>query len=216
MVLRRIARPLLRFAFHLFYNPFAFTYDFVSGVVSRGRWRAWTRQAIPRVAGTRVLEVPCGTGNLQLDLAAAGYRPVAVDLSHAMLKITRGKLRGAGLDLRLLRARVQVLPFAGQSFDTVIMTFPPDFIFDPSTFAEFRRVLADQGRLVWVDAGRLLPRDGWGRLLNGALDAVGGGGNFEPMACEILKRARFEPQVEWVRDDWSTVAVVTARKGQLE
>jgi ubiquinone/menaquinone biosynthesis C-methylase UbiE len=105
-----------------------------------------------------------------------------------------------------------VLPFAGQSFDTVIMTFPSEFIFDPSTFAEFRRVLADQGRLVWVDAGQLLPRDGWARLLNGALNAVGGGWNFEPMAREGLKRAGFEPQVEWVRDDWSMVAVVTAKK----
>ncbi len=213
MLLRRIALPPLRFAFHLFYNPFAFTYDFVSGVVSRGRWRAWTRQAIPRVAGTRVLEVPCGTGNLQLDLAAAGYRPVAVDLSPAMLKITRGKFRKAGLDLRLLRARVEALPFAARSFDTVIMTFPPEFIYDPRTFAELRRVLADQGRLVWVDAGRMLPRDGWGRLLNEALDAVGGGGNFESTAREILKRAGFEPRVEWVQDDWSIVAVMTARKG---
>jgi ubiquinone/menaquinone biosynthesis C-methylase UbiE len=213
MLLRRVAVPLLRFAFHLFYNPFAFTYDFVSEVVSRGRWRAWTRQAVPRVSGTRVLEVPCGTGNLELDLAAAGYRPVAVDLSIAMLNITRGKLRKAGLDLRLLRARVEALPFAAQSFDTVIMTFPPEFIYDPRTFAEFRRVLADQGCLVWVDAGRMLPRDVWGRLLNGALDAVGGGGNFESMAHKILVRAGFEPQIEWVQDDWSVVAVVTARKG---
>ncbi len=215
MLLRGIALPLLRFAFHLFYNPFAFTYDFVSGVVSRGRWRAWTRQAIPRIAGSRVLEVPCGTGNLQLDLAAAGYRPVAVDLSPAMLKITRGKLRRADLDLRLLRARVQALPFAARSFDTVIMTFPPEFISDPCTFAEFRRVLADPGCLVWVDAGRLLPRDVWGRLLNGALDAVGGGGNFESTAREILERAGFEPQIEWVQDDWSTVAVMTAKKGSI-
>ncbi len=216
MLLRRFARPLLRFAFHRFYNSFAFTYDFVSAVVSRGRWRAWTRQAIARAAGPRVLEVPCGTGNLQLDLAAAGYKPVAADLSSAMLSITRGKLRRAGLGLRLLRARVEELPFAARSFDTIIMTFPPEFIFDPSTFAEFRRVLADRGRLIWVDAGRLLPRDGWGRMLNGALDAVGGGSNFEPMARDILRRAGFEPQVEWVRDDRSIVAVVTARKGQLE
>ncbi len=216
MLLRRTAAPLLRFAFHLFYNPFAFTYDFVSGVVSRGRWRTWTRQAIPRVAGTRVLEVPCGTGNLELDLAAAGHRPVAVDLSPAMVEITSGKLRQAGLDLRLLRARVQALPFASRSFDTVIMTFPPEFIFEPCTFAEFRRVLCERGRLVWVDAGRLLPRDGWGRLLNGALDAVDGGRNFEPMARKVLERAGFEPQVEWVQDECSIVAVVTAEKVQLE
>lgn len=214
MFLRRITLPLLRFAFHLFYNPFAFTYDAVSAIVSRGRWRSWMRQAIPRVAGRRVLEVPCGTGNLELDLAAAGYRPVGVDLSPSMLGITRGKLRRAGLDLRLSRARVQALPFADQSFDTLIMTFPPEFISDPRTFDEFRRVLSNEGRLVWVDAGRMLPRDAWSRFLNWSLNAVSAGSNFEAMAREILTRAGFEPQIEWARDDWSVVAVVTARKGE--
>ncbi len=216
MFLRRITLPLVRFAFHLFYNPFAFTYDAVSAIVSRGRWRAWTHQVIPRVAGRRVLEVPCGTGNLQLDLAAVGYQPVAVDLSLSMLEITRGKLRRARLDLRLARARVQALPFAAQSFDTLIMTFPPGFIFDPRTFDEFRRVLSDRGRLVWVDAGRMLPRDAWSGLLNWALNAVSGGWNFETMAREVLTRAGFKSHIEWVQDDWSVVAVVTAEKGQLE
>ncbi len=212
MVLRRFARPLLRFAFHLFYNPFAFTYDIVSALVSRGRWRVWTRQAIPRIGGPRVLEVPCGTGNLELDLAGAGYRPVAVDLSPSMLNITRRKLLRAGLDLRLLRARVQALPFAASSFDTVIMTFPPEFVSDPHTFDEVRRVLSDQGCLVWVDAGRLLPRDFWSRFLNEALNAVGGEWHFESMARQILKQAGFDFKIEWVQDDASQVAVVTARK----
>ncbi len=213
MFLRRLVLPWLRFAFHLFYNPFAFTYDFVSAVVSRGQWRAWTRQAIPHIVGRRVLEVPCGTGNLQLDLAANGYQPVGVDLSPAMLDLSRNKLRQAHLDVRLVRAPVQALPFAPQSFDTIVMTFPPEFIFDSRTFVEFHRVLANQGCLVWVDAGRLLPRDAWGRLLNAALDAVGGGRHFEPMVSELLKQAAFEPEIEWAQDDWSVVAIVRAHKG---
>ncbi len=212
MFLRRLTRPLLRFAFRLFYNPFAFTYDTVSAIVSRGRWREWTRQAIPHITGRRVLEVPCGAGNLQLDLAAAGYRPAAIDLSPSMLKITRAKLLRAGLEPRLLRARVQALPFAALSFDSIIMTFPPEFIFDSHTFDEFRRVLSDQGCLVWVDAGRLLPRDFWSRFLNTSLNAVGGGWNFETMSRRILQQAGFESNIEWVQDDWSQVAVVTARK----
>ncbi len=32
------------------------------------------------------------------------------------------------------------------------------------------------------------------------------------MAREILERAGFEAKVEWVRDEWSIVAVVTAEK----
>ena len=217
MLTRRIARAFLRFAFHLFYNSFAFTYDIVSAIVSRGRWRAWTRAAIPRIAGTRVLELPCGTGNLLVDLAAAGYAPVGVDLSPAMVRITRGKLLRHHANASLARARVQALPFPSRAFDTVVMTFPPEFIYDPRAFAEFYRVLDGGGRLVWVDGGRLLPRDAWGRFLNAALDAVSGGaaaaGPFTGVAADLLARAGFATTIERVQDDSSVVTVLTATKG---
>ncbi len=212
MLLRRVLVPLLRFAFRLFYNPFAFTYDWVSAFVSRGRWRAWTRASIPRVAGPRVLEVAFGTGALLLDLCAAGYAPVGIDLSPSMIRITSGKLRQANARAKILRTRVQALPFPNGAFDTVVMTFPPGFTFDPQALAEMRRVLDDRGRLLWVDAGRLLPRDLTSRLLNRAFDAVGGEGHFETVARELFQRAGFESKIEWVRDDTSVVAVVTALK----
>lgn len=213
-MLRRLVRPFLRRAFHLFYNQFAFTYDFVSAVVSGGHWRDWTRSAIPRIGGTRVLELPCGTGNLLRDLVTAGYSPVGVDLSPWMLRITRGKFtRGKSQHVpRLVRSRVQDLPFPACSFDTVIMTFPPEFIYDPGSLAEFRRVLGDGGRLVWVDAGRQLPRSWRSRTLNAALDAVGGDGSFSRSATELLARAGFDARLEWVRSESSVVAVITALK----
>ncbi len=213
-MLRRLARPFLRWAFHLFYNPFAFTYDFVSAVVSGGHWREWTRAAIPRIAGTRILELPCGTGNLLLDLASAGYAPVGVDLSPSMLGITRGKFarQKSSCSPQLVRARAEALPFPTHSFDTVVMTFPPEFVYDPQSLAEFHRVLDDSGRLIWVDAGRQIPRDRRSRALNAALDAVGGDGSFSTGAGELLARAGFDARLDWVRDAASVVAVITAEK----
>ncbi len=224
----RLYFVFLRFAFHLFYNPFAFTYDFVSALVSRGHWRAWTRAAIPFIVGKRVLELPCGTGNLLLDLRAAGYAAIGVDLSAAMLDITRAKfrravrsstlLRGAqhvAQDAPILRARVQQLPFPNRAFDAITMTFPPGFARDPRAFAELRRVLADDGRLIWVDAARLLPRDGISRALNAALDAVdGSSAPFEEFARALLAGAGFESKIEHVQDDASVVTVVIATKEQ--
>ena len=207
-------RSLLRFAFHLFYNPFAFTYDFVSAVVSRGHWRAWTRAALPLIVGTRVLEIPCGTGNLLLDLFEAGYQPIGVDLSAAMLGIASRKLRHVGAHSRapLMCARVQELPFLSAAFDSIVMTFPPGFVFDPPALAELHRVLDDHGRLIWVDAGRLFARGAWSRALNRALDAVGGEGGFERVAAQVLSHAGFECKVETVRDDASTVKIAIANK----
>lgn len=223
--IRRLWIALLRFAFHLFYNPFAFTYDPISALVSRGHWRDWTRAAIPYIVGTRVLEIPCGTGNLLLDLCDAGYRPIGVDLSSAMLRISRNKLRAKHSQTKsplaplikggwgdLAQARAQTLPFPSQSFDSIVTTFPPGFIFDPVALAELYRVLNSNGRVIWVDAGRLLPRDAWSRALNAALDATGGEGNFEQVASNALGRAGFESRSETLRDEASVVTVVIASK----
>lgn len=211
MLVRRTLFRLLRFAFHLFYNPFAFTYDFVSAFVSRGRWRQWTRAAIPRITGMRILEVPCGTGNLQIDMRVAGYTPIGVDLSTSMLSITYGKLERLGKRALLVRARAQALPFPNGWFDSVVMTFPPGFVYDPSAFGELDRVLDDRGRLIWVD-GAQFKSGVWGRMVNRWIGYVGGEIEFERTIRQVLKDAGLDAQVEWVEDDMSLVAVAVATK----
>jgi ubiquinone/menaquinone biosynthesis C-methylase UbiE len=221
-MLHRLWISFIRFCFHHFYNTFAFTYDFVSAVVSRGHWRAWTRAAIPYIRGTRVLEIPCGTGNLLLDLHDAGFAPIGVDLSPSMLRITKRKIqhpersRSAAEtqsnDAPLLRARAQQLPCPAQSFDSIVMTFPPGFVSDPHVLAEFYRLLADDGRLIWVDAGRLLPRDVHSRLLNLAFDVVDGSEYFIDGATKLLARAGFDVRVETMQDEASVVMVAIATK----
>lgn len=216
MVIRRVVRRLLFFAFHLFYNQFAFTYDFVSALVSRGRWRAWTRLAIPRVQGRRVLEVPCGTGNLLLDLCAAGFAPIGLDLSASMLRITRGKLRRARIAAPLARARAQAMPFPSGAFDSVVMTFPPGFVYDPAAFAEIRRVLDDRGRLIWLDSARFVQPGLWSCLVNRWIGFVGGEAGYENLMRRVLGEAGFEAKIEWVGDDVSVVVVATATKRGVE
>ena len=213
-MLHRLWIAFIRFCFHHFYNTFAFTYDFVSAFVSRGHWRSWTRAAIPYIRGTRLLEIPSGTGNLLLDLNAAGFSPIGIDLSAAMLRITQKKFRNVEAHhlAPLLRARAQQLPFPDQSFDSIVMTFPPGFVSDPNVLAEFRRLLADDGRLIWVDAGRLLPRDVHNRLLNLAFDVVDGKDYFMPGATKLLTHAGFNVQIETVRDEASMVMVAVAEK----
>jgi ubiquinone/menaquinone biosynthesis C-methylase UbiE len=164
----------VRLFYKHFYNRFAFTYDFVSALVSRGEWRAWTGAAIPFLRGPRVLEVASGTGNLLLDLHAAGFAPVGLELSPFMIALTQRKLRARGLPTRLVRARAQAFPFPSDHFDSLVMTFPPGFATDARAMAEMRRVLAPSGRLVWVDAPYLYPRDLWSRFLNWAFQISSG------------------------------------------
>jgi SAM-dependent methyltransferase len=167
--------PLVRQFYRHFYNRFAFTYDPVSTLVSRGEWRAWIRAVIPFIRKQgRVLEIAFGTGNLLVDLFDAGLTPVGVDLSPYMIEITRRKLRARGISLPLLRAAVQQLPFPTAYFSSIVMTFPPGFVTDPRAMKEIRRVLGGDGSLIWADAPYLYPRDVWSRFLNWAYSVTGG------------------------------------------
>lgn len=149
---------LIRFGFRLLYNELAFTYDFVSVVVSLGQWRCWGRAALQFIEaqpGEPVLELAHGTGNLHLDLHAAGYRAYGYDLSPYMGRIAQRKLRKAGYPARLIRGKAQRLPFPNSSFRAVVCTFPTDFILAPATLAEVHRVLQTDGRLIIVPNGML-------------------------------------------------------------
>jgi ubiquinone/menaquinone biosynthesis C-methylase UbiE len=140
-----VYRSVVRWAFARFYREFAWAYDTVAVAVSGGRWFAWGHAALPYLAGD-VLELGCGTGHLQRALA----RAVGVDASPQMLAITRRRLAKDDLPMRLVRSIAQALPFSTASFDCVAATFPSEYIADPATLAEVRRVLRPGGRLVVV------------------------------------------------------------------
>ncbi len=147
---------LVQFGFRLLYNELAFTYDLVSKVVSLGAWRCWQRAGLKHLAvhpGSRVLELAHGTGDLQLDLHAAGFAVFGYDLSPNMGQIASRKLRRHHCTARLTRGMAQRLPYESAAFDAVICTFPTDFILAPATLQEIYRVLAPDGQLILVVSG---------------------------------------------------------------
>jgi ubiquinone/menaquinone biosynthesis C-methylase UbiE len=149
---------LVRFGFYLLYNEMAFTYDWVSYVVSLGAWRCWQRSALKHLtapSGALILELAHGTGNLQLDLLAAGYNTFGYDLSPFMGRIAKRKLAKQGYTAKLARGRAQQLPFPDNTFEAVISTFPTDFIIQPETLREVHRVLAPSGQFIIVPNGEL-------------------------------------------------------------
>jgi len=146
---------LIRFGFRLLYNELAFSYDLVAWLVSFGQWAAWRRTAILFLKQGPTLELAHGTGGLLADLYAAGWAPVGLDISAAMGQLARRRLVQRAMPVRLVRARAQALPFPDAAFANVIATFPTDFILEPETLAETRRVLQPGGRLVVVVMGLL-------------------------------------------------------------
>jgi ubiquinone/menaquinone biosynthesis C-methylase UbiE len=98
------------------------------------------------LAGRRVLEVGCGTGRLAAALAERAYAKVwAVDPSAEMLAVARGR---APKGVALKQARAEALPFKDGWFERAVMLLVVHVLDRPPAFAELRRVLAADGRLV--------------------------------------------------------------------
>jgi SAM-dependent methyltransferase len=101
------------------------------------------------MAGTRVLDVACGTGIVARRAAARGATAVGVDLNEQMLAVARA----AGPAIEWVEADAADLPFPDGAFDVVLCEQGLQFMPDPAAaVAEMRRVLAPGGRLtasVW-------------------------------------------------------------------
>ncbi len=136
-----------------------YLYRFASTVPFAGQWRVWQRLVLSRLHGHDVLELGCGLGDLLADMSEAGYACLAVEHSPQMAQAARETLQRRRLSKKasVIQGSSQQLPFSNASFDTVVSTFPSEYIYDPDTIAEVERVLRPGGRLIVVEGANLLP-----------------------------------------------------------
>ena len=140
-----LMRRFMRVFYNLLYHSFAFTYDLVAATVSFGKWKDWVFSMTPFIEGTRILELGHGPGHLQRLLLRRNLFAAAIDESAQMGTLAKRRIGSAQ---KLSRALAQNIPFAAESFDTLIATFPSEYIFDMQTLSEAHRVLRNSGRLI--------------------------------------------------------------------
>ncbi len=104
------------------------------------------------VAGRRVLEVGGGAAMCSRWLVGQGARPVSFDLSAGMLRHARAGAAETGVDVPLVQADAQYLPFRDATFDLAFTAFGAvAFVADSArVMREVARVLRPGGR--WVFA----------------------------------------------------------------
>ncbi len=203
---------LIAFGFRLLYNELAWLYDPVSWVVSLGLWRRWQQTALAYMpAGGSILEVGFGPGHLLVDLAAAGHRPVGLDLSPHMLRLAQRRLRRRGTAANLVRGRANALPFAACIFDAVVLTFPTPFVYDPVWIRHLERVLKPGARLIVVETSSFARRNLSARFLEWLYRITGQRGPI-PDLPGLLSQVGLQVWRESVTVGSSTVRLVIADK----
>jgi ubiquinone/menaquinone biosynthesis C-methylase UbiE len=191
-------RALLRFFFRLLYHQFAFTYDLVAATVSMGRWKDWVLSVIPFIEGSRILEIGHGPGHLQRALLSRNLLTIGLDESpqmghlanHNLSHFTHNNLSSAYTQINLTRGVSQHLPFPNEWFDTLVATFPAEYIFDPQTLIEAQRVLKSNGRFVILPGATIMGRGILDRAMALLFRFTG---QTPPNISEILREKSKEP-----------------------
>ncbi len=132
------------------------SYDAITQWLSFGTGRWHRAQVLKRAgvgAGTVMLDVACGTGQVTLAgqaLAGKSGRVIGLDASLGMLE--EAKARGCE---HLSRGMAEQLPFPDGTFDVLSMGYALRHARDLETvFTEYRRVLKPGGRLVLMEIAR--------------------------------------------------------------
>jgi demethylmenaquinone methyltransferase/2-methoxy-6-polyprenyl-1,4-benzoquinol methylase len=156
------------------FDAIAPRYDLVNRIMTFRmdvRWRRRTVASLGLPAGSRVIDLACGTGDLCRELATQGLRPIGADLSFGMLAAARTEaplLQGDALRLPLPDACVDgaTCGFALRNFASL-----------PPFFAELARVVRPGGRIALLEVAeppnRVL-RFGHGIYFGKVVPLVGG------------------------------------------
>jgi ubiquinone/menaquinone biosynthesis C-methylase UbiE len=206
---------LLRPIYYLLYHQFAWTYDFVAAVVSLGRWQDWVQASLPFLSG-RVLEIGFGPGYLQLSLNMNKLPAFGLDESRQMAHRARRRLRNQGVTSCLSCGYAQNIPFMDGAFDSVVSTFPSEYIFNSQTLGEIRRVLVPAGKLIilpmaWITGTRPLERlTAW--LLRVTGETPGKPGLVSAAIRDQFAHIGFEVRSEIVKLKGSQVLVIVAER----
>lgn len=202
-------RKFMQVFFHLLYHPFAFTYDLVAAVVSFGQWKNWGRSILPFISGTHILELGHGPGHLQRFLLNRNLTLFAIDESAQMGKIAKRRI---GAAQKLSRGLAQSLPYQNESFDCIISTFPTEYIFNPQTLSEVKRVLRNGGRLIVLPAA--WPKSGLLQWLykitgenQGSLDEI-----IKTRMEQPFKNAGFQTEIKIIEVKSGRLLMVIANK----
>jgi len=153
------------------------------------------RQRTIETARGLVLEVGVGSGlNLRF-YSRAVDRVCGIDLSPKLLRLAHTRTANTLVPVSLLQASAEYVPFAGATFDAIVMTWTLCSIANPvAALMEMRRVLKPGGQLLFVEHG-LSPEiriARWQHWLTPCWKRIGGGCHLDRKMDDLIRATGFQ------------------------
>jgi len=215
-----LRRPVYHHRLYLFltellYHQLAWSYDLVAALVSAGHWKDWGLSILPDLSGNRILELGHGPGHLQAALLQQGIAIVGLDKSPQMTKQAHQRIRR--LNPSLVHGDAFHLPFADETFDRVVATFPTHYITAQETLVEVFRVLHPDGKVVVIPGARLTtPRGMPERFASGIFRLFGLSQDWSDLAhnwfVKPIRQAGFEVIMERRTHKSGEIFVIIGKK----
>lgn len=159
------------------FGTIADRYDLITRLLSFGLDRGWKRRLVVLAevsAGTRVLDLACGTGDIAFLAANRGGEVTGLDVTARMIALARSKEKDRGTAVRWIVGDMTDLPLRDGMADVVTTGYGlrnvPDLA---SSLREIHRVLRPGGVACSLDFDR--PEAAWLRSLYLAYLRVVGG-----------------------------------------
>lgn len=128
----------------------------------RAAWDRRVRSWLPDMASD-VADLGCGTGSLAVLAASHGHRVIGVDLSPAMVDLSRAKAAAADLDVAFTVGDAAAPPLDDGSQDVVLVRHVAWTLPDPhAALRRWADLLRPGGRLVLVEGRWQVPQDAGG------------------------------------------------------
>jgi demethylmenaquinone methyltransferase / 2-methoxy-6-polyprenyl-1,4-benzoquinol methylase len=144
------------------FDSVAGKYDLMNDLMSAGLHRLWKRFTVQLSgvrAGSKVLDLAGGTGDLaRLFQSRVGESGIVLhtDINGAMLAAGRDKLLNAGIALPTVQCNAEALPFKPGAFDCVSIAFGlRNVTHKEAALAEMRRVLRPGGVALVLEFSRV-------------------------------------------------------------
>src|SRR3990167_9138180 len=138
-----------------FLTPF---YDSIIKIFAFEKFYQKIADQIPKDKRVQILDVGTGTANLAIAIKKRSPKAEisGIDPDEKILKIAKEKIKKEELDIKLVKAFAQKLPFKKQSFDWVVSSFAVHHIpsqLKKQAFYEMYRVLRSGGTILIIDIG---------------------------------------------------------------